>query len=148
MYRCPPIRVKRAACTWVLCACLGSLGKVPIRRYSMIASVQSWPSAWFASMVLQVEASATEGFVCTCIGNNMASLMEREAAMPARASAHPFSVRLIFSIVHSVNRCSVSLTLVRYRVMRSSLASYSFWTCLTTSWDHYRPRAWRQTEPG
>ena len=70
----------------------------------MMASVQSWPSAWFASMVLQVEAFATEGLVCTCIGNNTASLMGREAAMPARASARPFSVRVIFSIVHSVNR--------------------------------------------
>ena len=69
-----------------------------------MSSVHSWPSAWFASMVLQVEASAMEGLACTCIGNNMASLMGREAAMPARASARPFSVRVIFSIVHSVNR--------------------------------------------
>ena len=66
--------------------------------------VHSWSSAWFASMVLQVEASATKGLVCTGIGNNMASLMGKEAAMPARASARPFSVRVIFSIVHSVNR--------------------------------------------
>ncbi|RVX21416.1 hypothetical protein CK203_001728 [Vitis vinifera] len=28
---------------------------------------------------------------CTCIGNNMGSLMGREAAMPAKASARPFS---------------------------------------------------------
>ena len=62
----------------------------------MMASVQSWLSAWFASMVLQVEASAMEGLVCTWIGNNMASLMGRQAAMPARASTRPFSIRLIF----------------------------------------------------
>ncbi|RVW41938.1 hypothetical protein CK203_081586 [Vitis vinifera] len=49
----------------------------------------SWPSGCFASMVLQVEASVTEGLVCTCIGNNMASLMGREAAMlPRRRRAH------------------------------------------------------------
>ena len=88
--------------------------------------VHSWLSAWFTSMVLQVEVSATEGLTCTYIGNNIASLMGREAAMPAKASAHPFSVRLIFSIVHSGNRCKMSLTLVRYHVMRASLASYSF----------------------
>ena len=135
LYKCPPIRVKQAACTRVLCACLGSSSKVLVRRYFMMASVQSWPSVWFASMVLQVEAFATEGLVCTCIGNNTASLIGREAAMPARASARPFSVRLIFLIVHSVNYCRVSLTLVRYLVMRSFLASYTFWTCLTTSWE-------------
>ena len=98
-------------------------------------------------MVLQVEVSAMEGLVCTCIGNNMASLMGREAAMPARASTRPFSILLIFSIVHSVNRCKVSLTFVRYRVMRASLASYSFWTCLTMSCEYYRPGAWRRIEP-
>ncbi|KAL6321307.1 hypothetical protein AAG906_016341 [Vitis piasezkii] len=80
-------------------------------------------------MVLQVEVSATEGLACTCIGNNMASLMGREAAMPARASARPFSVRLIFSIVHSVNRCKVSLTLrskrARARSNPDKMTSYS-----------------------
>ncbi|RVW93273.1 hypothetical protein CK203_022439 [Vitis vinifera] len=55
--------------------------------------VHSWSSACFASMVLQVEASATERLVCTGIGNNMASLMEREATMPAKASARPFSTQ-------------------------------------------------------
>ena len=88
--------------------------------------VHSWPSAWLASMVLQVEVSATEGLACTCIGNNMASWMGREAAMLAKASARLFSIRLIFSIVYSVNRCKVPLTLIRYRVIRASLASYSF----------------------
>ena len=95
--------------------------------------VQSRSSAWLALIMLQVKVSMTEGLVCTCTGNRIASLMGREVAMPAKVSAHPFSVRLIFSIVHSVNRCKVSLTLVRYRAMRASLASYSFWTCLTTS---------------
>ncbi|RVW30503.1 hypothetical protein CK203_098854 [Vitis vinifera] len=102
LYKCPPIRVKRAACTRVLCACLGSSGRVPVWRYSMMAFVQSWPSAWFALMVLQMEASAMEGLVCTCIGNYMASLMGREAPMPARASTHPFSISrhaLILSFV-------------------------------------------------
>ena len=84
-------------------------------------------------MVLQVEVSVTEGLVCTCIGNRMTSLMGREAVMPAKASARPLSVRLIFSIVHSVNYCKVFLTLAKYRAMHASLASYSFWTCLTTS---------------
>ena len=135
LYRCPPIRVKRAACTQVLCAYLGSSGKVSVRRYLIMDSVHSWSSAWLASIVLQVEAFVMEGSVCTCMGNNMASLMGREATIPTRASARPLSVRLIFSIVHSANRCRVSLTLVRYRAMRSSLASYSFWTCLTMSWE-------------
>ena len=49
--------------------------------------VHSWPSAWFASMVLQVEISVTEGLGCTCIGNRMTSLIGREAAMPAKTSA-------------------------------------------------------------
>ena len=133
LYKCPPIRVKRAACTRILCAYLGSSGRVPIQRYLIMSSVHSWMFAWLALMVLQVEASATKGLACTCIGNNMASLMGREAATPAKASARPFSVCLIFSIDHSMNHCKVSLTLVRYRVMRASLASYSFWTCLTTS---------------
>ena len=133
LYKCPPIMVKRAACIRILCACLGALGKVPVRRYSVMLFVQSWSSACLASMVLQVEVSATEGLVCTCIGNNMAFLMGREAAMPAKASTRLFSILLIFSIVHSVNRCRVSLTFVKYRAMRASLASYSFWTCFTTS---------------
>ena len=133
LYKCPPIKVKLAACTRISCACLGSSGRVPVWRYPIMSFVHSWTFAWLASMVLQVEASATEGLACTCIGNSMTSLMGREVAMPAKASARPFSVRLIISIVHSVNRCKVSLTLVRYRAMRASLASYSFWTCLTTS---------------
>ena len=133
LYKCPPIMVKRAVCTRILCACLGFPGKVSVRRYSVMLFVQSWPSAWLASMVLQVEVSATEGLDCTCTGNRIASLMGREAVMPAKGSARLFSVHLIFSIVHSMNRCKVSLTLVRYRAMRASLASYSFWTCLTTS---------------
>ena len=133
LYKCPPIKVKRTACTRILCACLGSLGRVPVRRYPIMSFVYSWTFAWLASMVLQVEASATEGLACTCIGNNMASLMGRETVMPTKASVRPFSIRFSFSIVHSVNRCRVSLTLARYRVMCASLASYSFWTCLTTS---------------
>ncbi|RVW33123.1 hypothetical protein CK203_111165 [Vitis vinifera] len=40
------------------------------------------------------------------------------AAMPAKASACPFSVRLIFSIVHSENCCKVFLTLARHGVWR------------------------------
>ncbi|RVW27914.1 hypothetical protein CK203_084959 [Vitis vinifera] len=32
LYKCPPIRVKRVACTRVLCACLGSSGRVPVRK--------------------------------------------------------------------------------------------------------------------
>ena len=133
LYRCPPIRVKWAACTRILCACLGSPGRVPVRRYSAILSVHSWSFAWVASMVLQVEVSVTEGLVCTCIGNRMAFLMGREAAMPAKALARLLSARLIFSIVHSVNCCNVFLTLAKYRAMHASLASYSSWTCFTTS---------------
>ena len=56
-----------------------------------MASVHSWPSAWLASMVLQVEASVMEGLVCTFMGNNMASLMGKETTIPAKASARPFS---------------------------------------------------------
>ena len=133
LYKCPPIKVKRAACTRILCVCLGFMGRVPVRRYSAILSVHSWSFAWVASMVLQVELPAIKGLVCTCIGSRIASLMGREAAIPTKASARPFSVRLIFSTVHSVNCCKVSFTLVRYRAMRASLASYSSWMCLTTS---------------
>ena len=133
LYKCPPIKVKRATCTRILCAYLGSPGRVPVRRYSAILSVHSWSFAWVASMVLQVEVSATEGLVCTCISNRITSLMGREAAILAKASARPFSVRLIFSTVHSVNCCKVSFTLARYHAMHASLASYSSWTCLTTS---------------
>ena len=133
LYKCPPIKVKRAACTRILCACLGSPSRVPVRRYSAILSVHSWSFAWFASMVLQVEIPTTEGSVYTCIGNRMTSLIGREAPIPTKASARPFSVRLIFSTVHSVNCYKVSFTLVRYRAMRASLASYSSWMCLITS---------------
>ncbi|RVX08479.1 hypothetical protein CK203_014135 [Vitis vinifera] len=49
-FMCPPIRVKRAACTRILCACLGS----------------------------------SEGLACTWIGNRMASLVGREAAIRPR----------------------------------------------------------------
>ena len=76
-----------------------------------------------------------EGLVCTYMGNNMASLMGSKAAIPAKASARTLSTWGTFSIVHSPNRCRVSLTFVRYRVMRSSLAPYSSYTCLTTSWE-------------
>ena len=100
LYKCPPIKVKQAACTRILCACLGSPGRVSVRRYSAILSVHSWSFVWFASMVLQVEIPTTEGLVCTCIGNRMTSLIEREAAIPAKASVRSFSVRLIFSTVH------------------------------------------------
>ena len=92
-------------------------------------------------MVLQVGISATEGLACTCIGNRMASLMGREAVIPAKASARPLSARSIFSIVHSVNCCKVFLTLAKYRIMRASLASYSFWTCLTTSCESLKIRS-------
>ena len=74
-----------------------------------------------------------EGLVYTYMGNNMASLMGSEAAIPTRASTHILSARGIFSMVHSPNRCRVSLTFVRYDVMCSSLALYSSCTCLTTS---------------
>ena len=133
LYKCPLIKVKRAACTRTLCACLRSPGRVPVRIYSVMSYVHSWLSAWFASMVLQVEISATEGLGCTCIGNRIASLMGREAAIPAKASARLLSSRLIFSIVYSVNCCKVFLTLAKYHAMRASLASYSSWTCFTTS---------------
>ena len=135
LYKCPPIKVKRAACTRILCACLGSPGRVSVRRYSAILSVHSWSFVWFASMVLQVEIPTTEGSVCTCIGNRMASLIGREAAMPAKASVRLLSAHLIFSIVHSVNCCKVFLILAKYRAMRASLASYSSWMCLTTSYE-------------
>ena len=133
LYKCRPIKVKRAACTRILCACLGSPGRVPVQRYSAILPVHSWSLAWVASMVLQVEFPATEGLVCTCIGSRMASLIGREAAIPTKESARLLSARLIFSIVHSVNCYKVFLTLAKYRAMCASLASYSFWTCLTTS---------------
>ena len=65
-----------------------------------MTSVHSWSSPWISSIVLQVDASMMEGSVCTCMDNNMASLMGREAAIPTKASAHTLSVRGIFSIVH------------------------------------------------
>ncbi|RVW98098.1 hypothetical protein CK203_029017 [Vitis vinifera] len=48
--------------------------------------------------------------------------------MPAKVSAHPFSVRLIFSIVHSVNRCktrSLETDRARARSNPDKMASYS-----------------------
>ena len=61
--------------------------------------------------------------------------------MPAKASARLLSARLIFSIVHSVNCCKVFLTLAKYRAMRASLASYSSWTCFTTSCESLKIRS-------
>ena len=52
--------------------------------------VHSWLSAWLASIVLQEGFSVKEGLACICIDNNMASLMGREATMPANVSARPF----------------------------------------------------------
>ena len=98
-----------------------------------MTSVHSWPSSWLSSIVLQVDAFVMEGSVYTYIGNNMASLMGRKTAILSRASARTLSPRGIFSMVHSPNRCRVSLTFVRCRAMRSSLAPYSSYTCLTTS---------------
>ena len=95
--------------------------------------VHSWPFSWLSSIVLQVDASVMEGLVCTYMGNSMASLMGSEAAIPARVSARTLSAHGIFSMVHSSSRCRMSLTFVRYRVMRLSLAPYSSCTCLTTS---------------
>ena len=100
-----------------------------------MTSIHSWPSSWFFSIVLQVDASVMEGSVCTYMGNNMAYLMGREVVIPTRASTRTLSVCEIFSMVHSPNHCRVSLTLVRYCAMRSSLAPYSSCTCLTTSWE-------------
>ncbi|RVW56003.1 hypothetical protein CK203_106361 [Vitis vinifera] len=59
-----------------------------------------------ASMVLQVEFSATEGLACTWIGNRMASDGRRSSYTGQSVSA-PLSARLIFSIVHSVNCCKI-----------------------------------------
>ena len=95
--------------------------------------VYSWPSSWLSSIILEVDASVMEGLVCTYMGNRVASLTGSEAAILARASARTLSARGIFSMVHSPSHCKVSLIFVRYRVMRSSLASYSSCTCLTTS---------------
>ncbi|RVX06308.1 hypothetical protein CK203_027553 [Vitis vinifera] len=82
---------------------------------------------------IKVEISGIEGLGCTCMGNRMVSLMGREAAIPAKASARLLSARLISRFVHSVNCCKVFLTLAKYHAMRASLASYSSWTCFTTS---------------
>ena len=94
-----------------------------------MTSVHSWPSSWLSSIVLQVDVSMMEGSVCTYIGNNMASLMGREVAILAKASTRTLSTRGIFSMVYSLNHCKVSLTFVRYRAIRSSLAPYSSCTC-------------------
>lgn len=72
------------------------------------------------------------------MGNNIASLTGSVAATPARASACVFSARGIFLMIHSFNRLKVSQTLVRYCAIRSSLDSYSPWTCSTTSWESLR----------
>ncbi|RVW91247.1 hypothetical protein CK203_031747 [Vitis vinifera] len=65
--------------------------------------------------------------------NRMASLMGREAAIPAKASARPLSARLIFSIVHSVNCCKLRVAVdrsletdkARARSNPDRMASYS-----------------------
>ena len=79
-----------------------------------MTSVHSLPSSWLSSIVLQVDAFVMEGSVYTYIGNNMASLMGREAAILARASTRTLSARGIFSMVHSPNRCRV-LDIVPYQ---------------------------------
>ncbi|RVW46274.1 hypothetical protein CK203_096232 [Vitis vinifera] len=86
-------------------------------------------AVWLACLNgVAVEVSATEELACTCIGKNVVSLMGREAAMPAKASARPFSVRLIFSIVHLVNRYktrSLETDRARARANPDRMASYS-----------------------
>ena len=148
LYRYPPIRAKRTACTQILCAYLGSSSREPVRRYPAMTSVHCWPSSWLSSMALQVDAYVMEGSVCTCMGNKMASLMGREAVILARASARTLSARGIFSMVHSSNCCRVSLTFVRYRAMRSSLARIPFARVSPEVENRCRLEAWRQIARG
>ncbi|RVW68783.1 hypothetical protein CK203_060954 [Vitis vinifera] len=50
LYKCPPIKVKRAACTRILCAFLGSSGRVPVWRYPIMSFVHLGRLFGFASM--------------------------------------------------------------------------------------------------
>ena len=96
LYKHSPIRAKRAVCTRILCACLGSSGRAPVRRYFAMTLVHSWLSSWLSSIVLQVGASMIEGLVCTYMGNNMVSLIGSEATIPAKASTCTLSAPGIF----------------------------------------------------
>lgn len=67
----------------------------------------------------------------------MDSLMGSEAAIPTKALACMLAIPGIFLTTHSSSRLNDSCTFSRYLVMRSSLASYSFRMCPTTSWGSF-----------
>ena len=63
------------------------------------------------------------------------SFTGNDTAIPAKASACTLSPLGISSMTHSLSRLSDSCTFNKYLTMRSSLASYSFSICPTTSWE-------------
>ena len=68
-------------------------------------------------------------------GNNITFFTGSVVAIPTKASTYTFLVQRILLIAHSFSWFRVSRTLVKYWVMCLSLASYSPWICLTTSWE-------------
>ncbi|RVX16867.1 hypothetical protein CK203_003319 [Vitis vinifera] len=128
---CPPIRVKRAACTRILCACLGSSGKV------LSGDILQYHASILDHRLVCLNGVAS-GIFCDrgiglyMIGNRMASLMGGKQLYRPKASA-PLSARLIFSIVHSVNCCKLRVAVdrsletdsARARSNPDRMASYS-----------------------
>ena len=69
------------------------------------------------------------------MGSNIAPFIGRVVAIPAKVSACTFFVWGILLTAHSLNLSKLACTFEMYWAMRSSLAPYSPWICLTTSWE-------------
>lgn len=69
------------------------------------------------------------------MGSITTSLIRRVAVILASALAFKFSIRGTHRIAHSFSFPKRPSTRVRQRAMRSSLASYSLWICLTINWE-------------
>ena len=68
-------------------------------------------------------------------GNNIASFTGSVVPTPTKASTCTFYMWGILLIAHSFSWFRAPLTLVKYWVMRPSLALYSLWICPTMSWE-------------
>ena len=56
-------------------------------------------------------------------------------AIPAKVYALEFSSLGILLILHFLNLCSLDVTIAKYLIIRSSMASYSFNIYATTNWE-------------
>lgn len=69
------------------------------------------------------------------MGSNTASFTGRVAAILVRASVCMFYVRMILLTTNLLSLFKFACTFERYRIMRSSLASYYPKICSMTSWE-------------